>query len=137
MKALCIGGPFLLCIEKLLDASRCRVDSRFVIIEKSTAVCKRSFGWTSYRGHDVVFHRFVCAFSPFCFLAHRESCTFVAWLKPYCRRTGLPTLQHCLSHEKCRSHRTQSSTRSSEYTRTLPNRTSTVSDIAGRDIHFQ
>ena len=62
---------------------------------------------------------------------------FVAWLNPSCRRTGLPTLQHCLSHETCRSHRTQSSTRSSEFSRTLRNRTSTVSDIAGRDIHFQ
>ena len=33
--------------EKLLDASRCRVDSRLVTIKKFTAVCKRSFGWTS------------------------------------------------------------------------------------------
>ena len=30
-----VSGPSLLCIEKLLDASRCRVDSRLVTIEKS------------------------------------------------------------------------------------------------------
>ena len=30
-----VFGPSLLCIKKLLDASRCRVDSRLVTIEKS------------------------------------------------------------------------------------------------------
>ena len=37
--------PFCCVIEKLLDACRCRVDSRLATNEKSIAVCKRSFGW--------------------------------------------------------------------------------------------
>ena len=47
MKFVLPSIPFCCMIEKLLDASGCRVDSCLVTIEKSSAVCKRSFGRTS------------------------------------------------------------------------------------------